>query len=487
MIIFKNIKNDIEISVEEILYLSFIAIMFAIKGFGLYDGQLIYKVFFLLSFSIIGIKLLVERHSQVEWFIIFGLAVLVLIMNRSSGEKGPLIIYATIIGMKNIDVNKVMKIGGFSLGLSSLFHVLLQLCDLYNTSYILHKKLGMAKAIRWSLGYAHPNTTSMTYLAIVMLCVYCLGKRYNWKFFLAFSLGNLWINLYCLSYTGFFACTLYLILALTVKMNTMSKLYYLCVQIFYPFCVFFSLVIPYIIPTKIADYLAENFWTAYSRTLLAKRYANWHTLSIWGKNVSTLTDSRFTLDNSYLYSLIFNGLLFTILISIIYINTINIQVKKKNNAALAIFIALCVEGIMEPALFNTSFKNISVFFLGVCFWDWMRKISEKQQEKINLKNKNRVITLEYNAKIVYRNAFIIVLLMFFLVCIRNYPFTKIILPLEICDKLEAVNELEKAIILEKIRSIATCSMIIGTVFCMIRKYKGMNESMITMVKVYKND
>ncbi|MCQ2548462.1 MAG: hypothetical protein MJ134_00325 [Lachnospiraceae bacterium] len=461
-------QKKIELSLQELLYYSFLIIMFTIKGFGLYDGQLFYKLFFVLAFLCLGGKLLLEEHSKIEWIFIVVLAILVIIMNRYSGEKGPLVIYAIIIGMKNMDLNKVMKLGACSLGISSLFFVLYKLCDLYNTPYILHKKIGMAQAIRWSLGYAHPNTTSVTYLAISMLCVYCLGKRYNWKYFLVFSLGNLWVNLYCLSYTGFLVCTLYLVLALTIKIDTMPRFLYFCAQLFYPVCVLFSIVIPYIIPTRIAEYLAENFWTTYSRTLLAKQYANWHTLSIWGINVSTLTDSKYTLDNSYLYSFIFNGLLFTVLISVLYVFAMNYLVKERNHAAIAIIVALCVEGIMEPLLFNTSFKNIGVFFLGWCFWEWMRHFTKNKQEKAILKNNDRVISFEYNAKIANSIVSAAIILMFFLVCIKNYPFAKINLPSDMHEILAAVNELEKAMILEQLRAIVTFAIMIVTGLWMIK-------------------
>lgn len=469
MIGFQVVNKRIEMSLRELLYFAFLVIMFTIKGFGLYDGQLIYKLFLVLAFFCLGVKLLLEEHFKLELIFIIGLAIFIFVMNRHSGEKGPLIIYAIIIGMKNIDVNKIMKIGAYSLGLSSLLFSLYNLSHLYATPYILHKKLGMMNAIRWNLGYPHPNSTSMTYLAITMLCVYCLGKRYNWKYFLVFSLGNLWVSMYCLSYTGFFVCTLYLALAFTIKIDSLPKVLYLCAQLFYPVCILFSIILPYIIPTKIAEYLSENFWTAYSRTLFAKQYANWYTLSIWGINVSTLTDSKYALDNSYLYSFIFNGGLFTVLISVLYVFTMKYLVKERNHAAIAIIIGLCVEGIMEPLLFNTSFKNIGIFFLGVCFWDWIRSISKNQQDKAIFKNKDKVITFAYNAKIVNIIVSAIILLMFFLVCIKNYPFAQINLPSDMQEVLSAVNELEKAIMLEHLRAIVTVVMMFLVEFWIIRK------------------
>lgn len=365
----RMLQKKIEISFQELMYYFFLIIMFTIKGLGLYDGQLLYKLFFMLAFLCIGIKLLFEAHSYMEWFFIIGLAILVLVMNRQSGEKGPLIIYALLIGMKGISLDRIMKIGIYSFGGSTLLCVLFHLVKMpFTTCFEVTSRFGIQIG-RWTLGYPHPNTTAVTYLALITMIVYCLGEKYDKKHMLWLMLGNIFINFYCVSYTGFIVCSLYLVLAYYWEKNSFSiKRFRILIMSYVVVCISFLAVLPFCIPPFLLEFIRNHFDTLHSRIRLSKEFLTAGKISLFGVNVANLTDSRFTLDNSYLYSFVFNGVLFSIFMLIIYLYGINYLIREGKKKELLIVLALMTEGIMEPFLFNTSFKNTGLFILGAMIW-----------------------------------------------------------------------------------------------------------------------
>lgn len=374
-----NIIKKNELSIQELFYFMFLTIMFMVKGFGLYDGQLIYKILFLISFLFISLKLLFTDYSLKEWIVIILLGILVIIINRASGEKGPLIVYAILVGMKDVSLEKCMRVGAWSLGLSFAFLIILNLFMLPNSDgFWVKERFGIFVG-RWSLGYPHPNTTAVTYLAIVTLILFLLKENYNIKYFSLLLLGNILINMYCVSFTGIIVCTLYLCVAyLFTTINVRTKMLRIVVSVYSFFCMLVFMIVPFVLPKGIMIFLEKHAYTLYHRLILSKQFFDKGNIYLWGIHVTDLTDSKFTLDNSYLYSIVFNGVVFSVIVFALYLYVIQVLLKEKRYVEILLTLALMTEGIMEPFMFNTSFKNISLFIVGAVIWE---KINRKRQQE----------------------------------------------------------------------------------------------------------
>ena len=491
----KSIENVCEkqykLSLVELFYLLFVFIMFVMKGLGLYDGQVIYTVLFLVAFLCLACKFLFCECSYLEWILMLLLGVLALIMNRVSGEKGPLIMVAIILGMKNVSLEKVVKLGAVSFGVSTAVKVAYNLIFLSSSGCYQAPKLGMVKCIRWYLGYAHPNTVAIGYLAFVTMVVYCLNRQYNWKHFIILNVGNLFLNFYCLGYTGMLITAGYLVLAyFAVHYQLKHRIWFWIMECVFPACILFSVFIPFVIPEGIAEYIRVNFDTINSRLKLARMYFTPENISLWGVNVSTLTDSRFTLDNSYLYCFVFNGVVAFVLLCIGYLFMIHQYAKQRKQRELAIIMTLLLAGILEPFLFNTSFKNLSLFFLGAYFWELIEKVATDKAEKglwkkvpALIKNRVREYKLpawvtDWDWKVSNQEVFCLcggslVAMAVAFVVNQIVPIDASFFTQEMIDKFAVYDELPKAIRLENLRQVA--AMWAGMTMAMVAVFYGVRN------------
>ena len=77
-----------------------------------------------------------------------------------------------------------------------------------------------------------------------------------------------------------------------------------------------------------------------------------------------LADKDLNMDNSYVFALMTYGAVVFVLLMIAYFFTIRNLVKENRRKELAITLGFLIAGISEPFLFNTSFKNVSLIFVG---------------------------------------------------------------------------------------------------------------------------
>ena len=370
-------KDKTEIKIADLLYYIFLLIMFGLKGFGLYDGQAVYRILFWTAMLCAVGKIFLTNYTKKEWFWIILLGVLAVLIERNSGEKGVLITYAVVAGMKGISLKRIMHIGAVVYGVTLCSMVTFFGIFLDKSTYIEHPRLGMGDVIRYGLGYAHPNTLMVTYFVTCALIVICLGKKYNWKYAIALEAGLLYVYSYCISYTGLITGTLVIILPLYLYMIRKGKLgiwEYIIGGAALPFSLAFSFISPYYLPEGIWNFFDRFLITFTNRLRLAKQYVIPANISLLGTHVTKVTDSKYTLDNSFLYTFIFNGVLFFCIIMILYFYMMYRLIKEKRNLELIITCVFFVQAIMEPFMFNTSFKNITLFFLGGLIWDKSKSV-----------------------------------------------------------------------------------------------------------------
>ena len=379
-------KGKTEIKIADLLYYIFLIIMFGLKGFGLYDGQAVYRIFFWTAMLCVVGKIFLTNYTKKEWFWIILLGILAVLIERNSGEKGVLITYAIVAGMKGISWKRILHMGAGIYGVTLCFMITFFGIFLDKSTYIVHSRLGMGDVMRYGLGYAHPNTLMVTYFVTCALIAICLEKKYSWKHAIALEVGLLYVYSYCISYTGLITGTLIIIMPLYLNMIRKGKLgtvEYIIGGAALPFSLAFSFISPYYFPEGIWNFF-ERFLPTFTRRFeLAKQYVIPANISLLGTHVTKVTDSRFTLDNSFLYTFVFEGVLFFGIIIGLYFYMMYRLIKEKRNLELIVTCVFFVQAIMEPFMFNTSFKNITLFFLGELIWDKSESV-EGRFDKIKI-------------------------------------------------------------------------------------------------------
>lgn len=358
----ERLLKEESILLGEILYgLSFAPLLFA-KGLGFYDGQKAFICFALLAF-VFGVgKLLVTKYSWKDFFFIAGLAVFSLIIYKQSCEKGILLYTWMIVGLKDVKLETVMRWGLKIWCLSFGGSVIYFLFHLPSGIYKVPEKLGLGHIFRWGLGQPHPNVLHISYLLLLLFLMYHIRERFHWKICLAMFMGNCYIFLYSVSYTGFVTVTVYLLANLYWQYRgKFGRIEQIACECVFPLCALVSIAGPLVLRGKLFDIVNKLL---NSRLNLSRLFLTRENIRLFGNNLGLLTSATKTMDCSYVYGLIAYGVLFFGAVSIGYICLIHKYVKEQKGVELLMVFAILMAGLTEPFMFNTSYKNISLLFLG---------------------------------------------------------------------------------------------------------------------------
>lgn len=376
-----------KIKLEEVLYFFFWGILFAMKGVGLDEGHWLFSLGVGMALCCFAAKMCMTGYSLKEWVIIAALLVLAGAIWINSGEKAALAAALIIIGMKNISIRRLFKI---SLAIWSITFALSTACGILHIRdgvVVVHQKLGLGPIIRWSMGYTHPNVLHVSYfvLAVLILYVFHLHGRKLMLLTAALMIGNLFIFLFSISYTGIILVTGYLIINLYLdQRKRLTRIEKILLQCIMPFCVIFPLAGPFVFSGRVFGFFNRLLSTRFE---LVYNIFRSNPIQMFGTKMVTGPNSHVTLDSSFAYMLMKYGVVAFVLILTGYFLLIRQYIKKDQRRELAIMLAISVAGITEQFLFNLSFKNLSLFFLGELLFELIkgnRNHDEKRNREIAL-------------------------------------------------------------------------------------------------------
>ena len=117
--------------------------------------------------TLFGAKILVGSYSLKELVLIVLGGFWSIFIFFNMGSFGILVYVLLALGMKNISVTKVMKLG--ALVWSSCFFITITAAIFMDRPgvQVVHEKLGLGPILRESLGYGHPNVLHITYILFI--------------------------------------------------------------------------------------------------------------------------------------------------------------------------------------------------------------------------------------------------------------------------------------------------------------------------------
>ncbi len=348
---------------NEILFYLFFSIMLFAKGMGWYDGMPQYRLCLVLGASFLLAKLTLSRYTLPQFVMTAVLGGLGLLSYLLSREKGMFICMMLVIGMKDIPVRRAFQLGAVVWGGIFAYRVFLFLTGIEKGILLVHDKLGLGHIFRWSMGYPHPNVFHISYVILLAFVFYLRRPdRRGMKraVFLAF-LGNCFVFLYSVSMTGFLLTVIYLFGVVYFETRRrFSKWEKAAVVCILPLCLLFSLAAPLLPQGPVFDILNKMMNT---RLNLSRYFLLNHPVSLFGQRI-LVEDSNLTMDNSYVFALMTYGAAPFVLLMAAYFLMIRSALKEGRRRELAITLGFLIAGISEPFLFNTSFKNLSLLFIG---------------------------------------------------------------------------------------------------------------------------
>lgn len=358
--------NSIELTWEEACFFGFFILLSVTKGLGLYEGQKLFELLVLPAFLLGAAKLLITPYTKRQWMMQILLLLLVGIVYWNSRERGILFLAFTVLGMKNISVKKVFHTGLWVWSVCAVFLSIFSFFRLEHTVYRVHAKMGLGPIFRWSLGFSHPNILHITYMALCGFILYEMGEKYKFRHFLLMMAGNLMVFIYSVSYTGFGIVTVLLVGCLYVQIRPkFCILEKMLVNLVLPVCLILSFVLPfYLYDNKYAYYVQKLNFMLNTRIVLAEQFLRSEYHSLFGTDISQVVRSSMTMDNSYVWGYINYGLIFFAILMLGYFALLFYDTHKQRTRELIILICFLGAGWTEPLLFNTSFKNVTLIFLG---------------------------------------------------------------------------------------------------------------------------
>lgn len=350
------------IKYSEVLFALFFGLLLFAKGVGLYDGQTAFKLILVLAGLCLVGKMSLEKYNIRQFLLIIGILLLGGSTYFLTGEKGLLLNCMLLVGMHHMSGKKAYKIAGVIWTVAFIGTMISSLFHMEDTVYKVHSKLGLGHVFRWSFGYGHPNVLQISYLILAIIVIYLLGKNFRLWHAGALFLGNCFFFLYSLSYTGFATVACLLIGRVYLLYRTrLSKVEKGLLQMGSPICIFLSLVAPVVLEGRAFHVLNKLMNT---RLELARYFMVPDYIHLWGNRLSEITTSSLTMDNSYVFAFIIYGIVPFAIIVLFTIYIIYLLIKREQYIEVLIFLVIAVGGLSEPFLYNTSFKNLSVVFMG---------------------------------------------------------------------------------------------------------------------------
>lgn len=359
-------ENSIEISLTEACYFGFFILLSVTKGLGLYEGQKLFELLVIPAFLLAIIKILITPYTKRQWVMQIVFLCLTALVLYESHERGILFLAFAVLGMKNISVKKVFHTGLWVWSLCAIVLSIFSFFRLEHTIYRVHAKLGLGYIFRWSLGFTHPNILHITYFTLCALLLYEMEDNYKFRHFIYLMAGNVLVFLYSISYTGFGIVTVLLIGGLYVRIRPQFSIAEkILANLVLPVCLISSLVIPlFLHHEKYGEIVQKLNSMVNTRIRLAELFLKPEYFSLFGMDISGVLNETVSIDNSYVWVYINYGLIPFAIIMLGYFALSLYSANKQRTRDLLLLVCFLGVGWTEPLLFNTSFKNFTLFFLG---------------------------------------------------------------------------------------------------------------------------
>ena len=363
--------NCTKVSLEELLFYMYFIIMAGAKGLGAVDGTLVYKVCLVISMFFLILKLGIGEYSIGEYITIATLLLLCIYVWYITGNKAFFICMSLVISLKNIPIRRVFNVGAFVWTSAFLVQVITQLLNLRTRDFVIHNKYHLGYVIRWALGYSHPNVLQISYVVLVMYLFYAFrleGRKLVKGIIISFA-GACYIFMYSLSATGMLMYLIFVLFLVCFEYarkhrSTRNSAAVVLLNMIFPLAAGISVIGPIVLKGRAFEIVNHLMTT---RLALSKKFYTNYGISLFGQDFTKLP-AALTLDCSYTRLLMYGGIILFIVMCIGYICMINDALKEKcsveNSIKLAIIFSTVIAGMSEPFLFNESFKNLSLIFLG---------------------------------------------------------------------------------------------------------------------------
>lgn len=370
----------ITIKYRELFFCLYFAVMFGMRMWGVYEGTALYGPLLIIGFALWGISVLMSRHSLFEYLIMAAFLALAGLVYIKSGEKGLLLYFTLMLGMKGIDEKKLFRAGVIVGGAGMICLTFLTSFGILEDVAYLQSRPHVGTVFRHALGMPHPNTLSTSFTIIAVMIIYLIGnedKKRVWKASVLLAVIAAYLYIYSGSRTGiaitFGLLALNLIYTYRKKIGIIEKAVLI---LLFPFIWVFSIVLPAVASDELVAGLMKIDSNLMVRIRIGREYLQQNPVTLFGSRVVN-KDSVYGIDLSQLYLFLNLGIVAFVIVNILNIMLVADEVRNNRIRELVITFSFLLMGITDPFLYNISFKNICFVFMGVMLYKQLETVSPK--------------------------------------------------------------------------------------------------------------
>ena len=367
--------------VKELSYYLFFGLMVLAKGIGLDSGVRFYYILSAAACLCLGIKLVLTKYSVRQIGVMTFLCIIAFVSYKNSGRLGIVLTVFALIGLKDMELKKLFRIGLAIYGCSFAWTVIMAKAGVIRNPLDVHMK-GGTELIRWGMGYSTGNVFHVSYFILTVFLCYTWGKRYDVRRMLALMAGNLAVFLFSLSYTGVIVTTFFLLMYLYgVKRKELSLAERILFQLPLPLCLIFSFGGPFLLDIPLMQKVDAM---VQARLSFSAYYLKNQPISLFGARMRDIPFFWVIMDNGYVYIFMTFGIVVFALFCAGYAVLIarysgfsgrkgrgeqkgaagwDRSAGRERLPELSIIFSFLLYGIMEQFISN-AFMNLSLLFLG---------------------------------------------------------------------------------------------------------------------------
>lgn len=356
-----------------LIYVFFLNI-FICKGFNLQSENIIYLGTYLLGLVLVFFKMITERYTISEIIKIVLIIALGCVVYIFSKNLTPLFFCINLCCLKNVNINKILKIMFYSTLITMIIMMILSISGIIPNE-IYHINRNGILLSRYCFGYIHPNIAHMQFLILVLLYYYLYNN--SKKIMMSFII--LLLNFILYKYTGSrTACYLIVLFVIYQLFFSNNKIVDNIIKFFskysYISLFIFSFVAAYLYNN--VGFVQKMDFIFTGRIWYCKRLLELYSIPLFGRE----NYGPILFDNSYFYLLFKCGLVFTLIYTFFMYKLVEYCLKNDMKKELVFILFLNIFCITENVFLSVNFNFINLFFAKIIFDDNIKIFKNKDGE-----------------------------------------------------------------------------------------------------------
>lgn len=364
-----------------VAYYGFFAINILMKAFAYDHGDDIYRYFFVFGMLFLAIKLVTTKYTLREIFwaaVLIGVAVPLSVITKSNTW---LLLFLTIIGMKNCSYQFLIKIAVYIRVFCVLVLVIGSTFGIYDIGYKTTPDTKFVEIPVYSFALGEPNYAFLTvFLTLMLLLYYNYEKLNKWWFFATSAVALLFYELtFCRTGIAvFFFCWGLILFEKCVKSHRAKFILTLSVPVGALFS--FATMVIYNGSNKIMGLL--NHYVS-GRIYIMNSYYKDQGLALYPRTQEFFYASYYGLiDNSYMFVLLYCGIIVASFFFILMCWTLLRLYRQRHYRELVMLGTLALYGVLEQFVMN-GFMNPFILLGGILLYPDILEKKEVGYEAIS--------------------------------------------------------------------------------------------------------